>query len=119
MDDFINSIFTWIINAIMTIVEFFLNFIFASTSSALFFAFIFMNLFGFILMYLDKKFAKQEKRRISERTLFLTAILFGSLGILAGMYKFRHKTLHKRFTIGIPLIIAIQVILVIYGFVKG
>ena len=70
-------------------------------------------------MKLDKKYAKEDKRRIKESTLFLTALLFGSLGILAGMYKFRHKTLHKSFTIGIPLIIIGQVIFAIYVLIKG
>ena len=119
MDEIINSIFVRIFTPILNAIEAFFDFIFASQFSTLLFGFIFINLLGFLFMYLDKKYAKEEKRRISEKTLFLTAILFGSLGILAGMYKFRHKTLHKKFTIGIPLIIAIQVILVIYGIIKG
>lgn len=119
MDDFINNVIMGILDPIMNIFKALFNFIFATRFSTLLFGFIFMNLMGFLMMYLDKKYAKEEKRRFKESTLFLTAILFGSLGILAGMYKFRHKTLHKSFTIGIPLIIAIQVIFVIYGVVKG
>lgn len=119
MDKFIDSIFMSIFTPILNFFEAFLNLIFSSTASTLIFAFLFVNLLGFLLMYLDKKYAKEEKRRIKESTLFLTAILFGSLGILAGMYKFRHKTLHKKFTIGIPLIIVIQIIFIIYNLIKG
>lgn len=59
-------------------------------------------------MYFDKTKSKKRQFRISEKKLFLTAILFGSIGIYAGMYFFRHKTKHKKFTIGIPSIILIQ-----------
>lgn len=119
MDNFINSIIMGILTPILNAFSSFFNFVFSSQISTLIFGFIFINLIGFLLMYIDKKRAKEDKFRIKESTLFLVAILFGSLGILAGMYKFRHKTLHKKFTIGIPLIIAIQVIFVIYGIVKG
>lgn len=119
MDDFINSIIMGILTPIMNVIGAFFDFVFSSQLSTLIFGFIFMNLLGFLLMYIDKKRAKENKYRIKEFTLFLTAILFGSIGVLIGMYKFRHKTLHKSFTIGIPLIIAIQVIVVIYGMIKG
>lgn len=119
MDDFINSVFMGILNPILNVFGAFLHFIFQSRTSTLITGFIFMNLLGFLLMYLDKKYSKEDKRRIKETTLFLAAILFGSLGVWFGMYKFRHKTLHKKFTIGIPLIIAIQVIFLVYNLIKG
>ena len=119
MDDFVNSIIIGILNPILNFFSTFFSFIFSSKISTLIFGFIFMNLLGFLLMYIDKKNAKEEKNRIKESTLFLTAFFFGSLGILAGMYKFRHKTLHKSFTIGIPLIIVAQVIFIIYVGIKG
>ncbi|SKA85135.1 Uncharacterized membrane protein YsdA, DUF1294 family [Caloramator quimbayensis] len=67
-----------------------------------------INLYAFFIMYFDKTKSKKRQFRISEKKLFLTAILFGSIGIYAGMYFFRHKTKHKKFTIGIPSIILIQ-----------
>lgn len=67
-----------------------------------------INILGFIIMYIDKAKARRHKYRISEATLFTIAFLFGSLGILAGMYNFRHKTKHKLFTIGIPVLLFIQ-----------
>lgn len=70
-----------------------------------------MNLAGLISMAVDKQKAKKHEWRISERTLFLIAILGGSLGSFVGMQLFRHKTKHKRFVIGIPLILLAQGIL--------
>ena len=119
MDNFIDSIIMKILNPIMSAFESCLNFIFSTRFSTLAFGFLFMNSVGFLLMYLDKKYAKEEKPRIRERTLFLAALLFGSFGIFLGMRKFRHKTLHKSFTIGIPLIMFIQVIFIIYSLIKG
>lgn len=67
-----------------------------------------INLAGFFLMGLDKWKAKHKKWRISEKTLFGTAVFGGSLGTWAGMYAFRHKTRHWYFVVGMPLILAVQ-----------
>ena len=70
-----------------------------------------INLAAFILYGADKKRARKKEWRISEKTLFLAAIIGGSAGALAGMYFFRHKTKHWYFRIGIPLILLLQVLL--------
>ena len=75
---------------------------------------IFINTVGILSMYLDKYFAKNNMYRISEKNLFIIATLGGSIGSIIGMYKFRHKTKHKQFTIGLPLILFIQVIILNY-----
>lgn len=67
-----------------------------------------MNAASFALMHADKRKAQKKKWRIPEATLMWMALLGGSLGILLGMYCFRHKTLHKKFSVGIPLILFIQ-----------
>lgn len=72
-----------------------------------------INAVAFLLMLADKRRAKKKLWRIPERTLLLSAALGGSLGSLAGMYLFRHKTLHPKFTVGVPLILAAQVILAV------
>lgn len=72
-----------------------------------------INLYGFFLMYFDKTKSKKDKWRIPESKLILTAIFFGSLGIYFGMYFFRHKTKHKKFTIGIPIIIVVQLFIIL------
>ena len=63
-----------------------------------------VNIFAFFCFGLDKFLAKKDARRISERTLIGAALLGGCLGALFGMKAFRHKTLHKKFSIGLPLI---------------
>ena len=73
-----------------------------------------MNLIGFSLMGTDKRRARRHVWRISEKTLFLAAILGGSLGAWAGMYVFHHKTKHWYFSVGIPLILAGQMIAVVW-----
>ena len=71
------------------------------------------TLIAFILMGADKWKARRDGWRIPEKTLFLSAILGGSVGALAGMYLFRHKTKHLSFTIGMPVILALQIALVL------
>lgn len=75
-----------------------------------------INLIGFWLMGIDKYKARKHQWRVSEKTLFLTALLFGSLGTWAGMYVFRHKTKHWYFVVGMPLILIVQVIILIIVF---
>lgn len=75
-----------------------------------------INLAAFLSFGLDKwrarRKAKNESvRRIPEKTLFLLAVLGGSVGALLGMRVFHHKTLHRSFRIGIPVILAIQLML--------
>ncbi len=72
-----------------------------------------INATGCLLMLADKQRAKKKRWRIPEATLMGIALLGGSAGSLAGMYLFRHKTRHRKFTVGIPLILAVQVVLFI------
>ena len=74
----------------------------------LLFYLIFMNLLAFALMGIDKHRARRHKWRIPEKTLFLTALLGGSIGAIAGMQTFRHKTKHTAFVIGMPCILVLQ-----------
>lgn len=71
-----------------------------------------MILIGFVSMGVDKFKAKLGSYRISENTLLLIAILGGSIGSIIGMFVFRHKTLHLKFFIGLPLILIIQLFIV-------
>lgn len=66
---------------------------------------------NFILMGVDKRKAKKGARRIPERTFFLIALLGGALGAILGIYTFRHKTLHRKFTWGMPAILLLQLLL--------
>ena len=72
-----------------------------------------MNLIGFALMGIDKYKAKKRAFRIPEATLFIVAIIGGSIGSILGMYAFRHKTRHFIFVYGMPLILILQIILIV------
>ena len=73
-----------------------------------------VNLAAFALCGIDKFKARHDRWRIPEKTLFLSAIAGGSVGFMLGMKLFRHKTKHKSFTIGIPMIFILQMCLAVY-----
>ena len=75
-----------------------------------------INLAGFIIMGVDKKRAIRGAWRISEASLFLTALFGGSLGCILGMQHFRHKTKHWYFKYGMPAILVVQVLLFVLLF---
>ncbi len=70
-----------------------------------------INAAGCFLMRADKKRAIKKRWRISEATLMTVAALGGSIGTLLGMRLFRHKTQHPKFTVGVPLILLLQMLL--------
>ena len=70
---------------------------------------IIINLAGFIIMGIDKLKAKKRAWRIPESTLFVTALIGGSLGTTIGMHLFHHKTRHWYFLYGMPAILLIQI----------
>lgn len=72
-----------------------------------------ISIIGWILPYVDKKRAKSGAWRIPEKTLFIVSALGGSIAMYASMKKFRHKTKHKRFMIGIPCIMIVQAALIV------
>lgn len=69
------------------------------------------TLLAFALMGIDKALARAGRRRVPEKTLFLSAIAGGSAGALLGMFLFRHKTLHRSFRLGMPAILLAQLLL--------
>ena len=73
---------------------------------------IIINAAGFLLMLADKRKARRGAWRIPEATLIGTAALGGSIGVLAGMYLVRHKTRHLKFTLGVPFILIVQLVMV-------
>ncbi len=76
-----------------------------------------INAAGFALMLIDKWKARKNRWRIPEATLMTVAALGGSVGSLAGMYLVRHKTQHPKFTLGIPLILAVQVVAAVWIYI--
>lgn len=73
-----------------------------------------INAIAFFLMLADKRRAKKNLWRIPEATLMMSAALGGSVGALAGMYTFRHKTKHPKFTLGVPAILIVQIALAVW-----
>ena len=73
-----------------------------------------INLIAFLLMAMDKSRARKHQWRIPEKTLFLSAILGGSIGAIAGMSTFHHKTKHWYFVIGMPAILIVQIALIVW-----
>ncbi len=77
-----------------------------------------INVIGFLAMGIDKWKAKNNSWRIPENTLFSLTVLGGGIGTIAGMYLFRHKTKKPTFTLGMPAILFLEIILVIYLLLK-
>lgn len=77
-----------------------------------------INAIAFLLMLADKYKARKNLWRIPETTLMTSAVLGGSIGALLGMYLVRHKTKHPKFTVGISLILAAQLALCVFVYIK-
>lgn len=72
-----------------------------------------INIISFLVMYLDKRKARYGKWRIPEQTMLILALVGGSIGSIFGMYMFRHKTKKLRFSVGFPVILILQIVLIV------
>ena len=77
-----------------------------------------INIASFAVFGIDKRRAELGKWRIKERTMILMAVIGGSVGALTGMYVFRHKTKHPKFTLGVPAILIAQIALGLWLWTK-
>ena len=73
-----------------------------------------VNAVGFYMMWSDKRKAIKDAWRTPERNFFIVALIGGSVGCWAGMQTFRHKTKHIKFTVGIPMIMLLQIMAVLW-----
>lgn len=103
MDYFI-SLFSSVLNELVGV----------SMERAIFIYITVMSILGFALMGVDKHKAQRHKWRISERSIFVVGLLGGGLGVLLGMSLFHHKTKHLKFTLGIPLVVLVNILLFVY-----
>lgn len=78
-----------------------------------------INLITFILFWNDKRRSKRTGRRIPEKMLLGLCVIGGSVGGILGMQVFHHKTKHLQFSLGMPIILILQVGLVIFLFIRG
>ena len=85
---------------------------------ALFIYLVLINAVSFLLMLVDKHKARKNLWRIPEATLMGAAALGGSLGALAGMYLVRHKTKHLKFTVGIPVLLFLHILIGMWLLIK-
>ena len=83
-------------------------------TEALLYYLIVINVVTFLVYGIDKRKAKKGSWRISEATLLILAAIGGSIGALLGMKIWHHKTMHKKFKYGLPLIFIIQILLIGY-----
>ena len=72
-----------------------------------------INIIGFLIMGIDKAKARADAWRIPEKTLFIIALIGGAFGMWCGMYSFHHKTRHWYFKLGIPCIVALNVLFLV------
>lgn len=77
-----------------------------------------INLIGFCAMGIDKFKAQKDYWRIPEATLMTMCLLGGGIGTIAGMYTFRHKTKKLKFSVGMPTILILEILIVIYIIIK-
>ncbi len=73
-----------------------------------------INAAGFLIMRSDKRRAVKKSWRIPERTLMAISVLGGSAGVFLAMAVLRHKTKHSKFSIGVPLILTVQALLLLF-----
>ena len=116
MNDKITSALDTVVTPVINVIAKSITFLISTTWSAILVWVLLVNVIGFVLMKRDKEYAQKDKWRVKESTLLITAAVGGSLGIYAGMYKFNHKTLHKKFTILVPIIMLIQMSFIAYEF---
>lgn len=72
-----------------------------------------INALSYLIMHIDKNNARKNGQRISEASIIAIAAIGGSIGVLIGMYTLRHKTRKLRFTIGVPIILLLQIALIL------
>ena len=120
---FVNALDT-IFGAIESILEVIIRFIastlFANEVITIITFFVLINLLAIVLMKKDKQYAETpDARRIRESTLMMVALVGGSFGEYYAMYKYKHKTLHKKFLYGVPLTMLVHSATLFYFLIVG
>ena len=116
---FIDNILGKVVDAILKIIEMFVSFTLSNDFITIAVWFLAVNSIAIVLMKRDKQYAKEEKRRIRESTLLTVALAGGALGMYYAMYKYKHKTLHKKFTICVPLFIVLHFAFISYAVISS
>ncbi|MBQ8298902.1 MAG: DUF1294 domain-containing protein [Clostridia bacterium] len=112
---FLDKTFAFLAEGISWILENIFSVIFFNHTVALLAFFIFINLIAIILVKKDKEFAQAGTRRVRESTLLIVALVGGGFGEYYAMYKYKHKTLHKKFLYGVPISIMLNMMMLTYS----
>lgn len=75
---------------------------------------IIINIYGTVVMGIDKWRSSRKKSRVPEKALFIIAFVGGAAGVYIGMKLFHHKTLHNKFRYGIPAILLTNIVLILF-----
>ena len=118
-NEVVNELIDSILTPILAVFQFVINLIFSNQLVLALFFLVLVNLIAIILMKKDKAYAENGQRRIREATLLIVALIGGSLGMYYAMFKYKHKTLHNKFSIGIPVIIVVQFAYIAYLAMRG
>ena len=123
-DDIFSSALDTVFGAIAKVLELGINglasAIFSNSVITIILFLIFINLLAALLMKKDKQYAETpDARRIRESTLLLVAIVGGGVGEYYAMYKYKHKTLHKKFLYGVPIAILVHTSMLAYLLMIG
>lgn len=114
---FIDSVLDKVVGVVSKVIELFISFTLSNNFITATVWLLTVNAIAIVLMKRDKQYAKEEKRRIRESTLLTVALAGGALGMYYAMYKYKHKTLHKKFTICVPLFIVLHFAFISYAII--
>lgn len=112
---FLDKAFAFLAKGISWILENIVAVIFFNHTIALILFFIMINALAIILVKKDKEFAQSGARRVRESTLLIIALVGGGFGEYYAMYKYKHKTLHKKFLYGVPIAIMLNTMMLTYS----
>lgn len=118
-NEVVDKIFSGILTPILAVIKWLVGTIFSSRAMLIIVFIIMINLIAILLMKKDKEYAEKGERRIREATLLLVALMGGSFGMYFAMFKYKHKTLHRKFSIGVPAIIMLQFAYMAYAVMRG
>ena len=120
VSQFIDGIFGNVVTGISAVFNFLIRGLFYHRMIAFFIAYVVINWIAIILMKKDKEYAETPgAKRIRERTLLITAFVGGAFGEYYAMYRYKHKTLHKKFIYGVPLAMVLHFALLSYHILIG
>ena len=112
---FVDKLFAAVAGVISWLLENVVSVIFYSHTVAIILFFIALNVLAIVLIKKDKEFAQKGERRVRESTLLTVALVGGGFGEYYAMYKYKHKTLHKKFLYGVPIAIMVNVFVLTYS----